>query len=103
MILWGKTMAEIDEDHRKMLAERLAREQNATPQQLGQHYGNALQPVRRTYHFGTDIPAPSWEEIEMERARHGEDDAGHAGRIMIWGLVAVLASVGFLVIVIAFK
>lgn len=73
MKLWGKTMAELDEDHRRMLADRLARQQNATPQQLGQYYGDMLKPHKPTQqerfdamvsettvpcYFGTDIPMP---------------------------------------------
>lgn len=98
MTLWGKTMAELDEDHRRMLAERQAREQNATPQQLGRHFGNALQPVRRDYHFGTDIPIPTWQEVEAERARRGEDDMGGP----LFGIMAVSAIVLALVLAILY-
>lgn len=67
MKLWGKTMAELDEDHRRMLADRLARQQAMTPQQLGKMYGDRLMHTRKleTQHdrmqalyFGTDIPLP---------------------------------------------
>ena len=113
MTLWGKTMAEIDEDHRRMLADRLAREQAATPQQLGRYFGSVLQPYEPTQQERIDgmlretavcgIPRAAWREVEDARDRTWRDDADHSGRIVIWGLVAVLASVGLLVIVIALR
>jgi hypothetical protein len=67
MKLWGKTLIA----RREYLARR---DQEAkTPAALGQRYGQAM-------HFGTDIPAPTWQEVEAERARHGRDDAGHMGK-----------------------
>jgi anti-sigma-K factor RskA len=102
--VWGKPLAEIDADHRRMLAERLAREQNATPQSLGRYYGDALRPytptqqerfnamkretaVRRDYHFGTDT---------SERAKPPADLDD--GRMVLAGLGVVLAAVALLVL-----
>lgn len=88
--IWGKTMAELDEDHRKMLADR---ERAMTPQELGVKYALPRpivlrqEPVRN-FHFGTDIPAPTWKEIEDQRDRHGIDDAGHSGA---WIVAAAFA------------
>jgi hypothetical protein len=101
MKLWGKTMAELDADHRRMLADRMQRQQNATPLQLGQHYGDALQPVRREYYFGTDIPIEDaemdeWEEIVAERTRPGMNIPAER-----WPLITVLA-IGAWVLLVGF-
>lgn len=56
MKLWGKTMAELDEDHRRMLAER--EERGMSPGQLGKMYADQINSVQRQCYFGTDIPIP---------------------------------------------
>lgn len=102
--LWGKNQDDLDAERQEMRAYAdLAEQQNATPEQLGRHYGNKLQPVSirhvegstiRDCYFGTDIPAPTWREIEEYRAAQGEDDAGHGGGwVIATVLLALLALV----------
>jgi len=91
--LWGKSQEQLQAERQEMIARReyIARRDAAakTPAALGKRYGQALQPVRREYHFGTDIPRPTWREVEDARARTGRDDAG--GPIL--GMMAISAVV----------
>ncbi len=109
MIAWREELARRDAAARDRLTADMTRDapraRSMTAAELGQHYRQAMQsqgdedvrqriaaewlarPVRREYHFGTDIPAPTWQEVEAERARRGSDDAGHAGK---WIVVAAL-------------
>ncbi len=52
--------------------------------------------MTRDYHFGTDIPIPTSDEIEQARANSGEDDRGN-GAISI-AFLSVLAALALLLI-----
>lgn len=104
MRFWGKSESELAAERNEMIARReffAQRDQAArdrlvadmirtqggqramTAVDLGQHYANAMQPL----HFGTDIPRPTWREVEDALASRGHDDAGHGGR---WVFAAAL-------------
>ncbi len=104
MKLWGKTMAELDEDHRRMLVDREQR--GMSPAELAAKYATSTPVFVRqeaAYHFGTDIAAPSWEEVEMARARRGEDESPNDRRltIIVLGVCASVLVVSVLVVALA--
>ncbi len=86
--LWGKSQAQRDADRQQVLFER--EEIARRDEDLRLRRAPLLQPVCRDYHFGTDIPAPTWREVEEARAMRGDDDAGHSGTIGILALLAII-------------
>lgn len=59
-----------------------------------------IQDKPRHYHFGTDIPIPTMEEVEAERARTGEDDSGRVLTIM--AVAVAIFMIGAVAILLAF-
>ena len=93
--LWGKSPEQLQAERQEMIARRefIARRDAAakTPAALGWRYGQA---VTRELHFGTDIPRPTWREVEDARARRGADDSGKVGLLVsvtIGGMAVFLA------------
>jgi hypothetical protein len=111
--LWGKSQAQRDADRQQVLFEReeiarrdqevrdrriaqmihdqgiISDQRIMTPAELGARYA-----LPRNFHFGTDIPAPTWREIEEVRAKTGRDDAGHSGKIVVAALVSLPVLLG---------